>query len=99
MKTPSPDAYSPDYTKVKLRAPRSTVHVKPAEPRTAVIPGPADYSPDFTKIVASSPRPAMHIRPPHPPPDTAAGYRRLASTMTGLRFTIKNRETLDLAST
>jgi hypothetical protein len=74
------------------------MHVKPAEPHVAVIPGPADYSPDFTKVVASSPRPVMHIRPPDPPPDTAVGYRKLPSTLTGPRFTIKNRETLDLAA-
>jgi hypothetical protein len=96
MSTPSPDAYSPDFKKVKPAAPVPTVHARVHEPAPLNIPGPGAYSPDYSKIGASVPQPTMHVKPPDAKPDTIAGYRALPSLPTGPRFTIKKREPLDL---
>jgi hypothetical protein len=96
-KCPGPADYSPDFAKTKVRAPVSTMHVRPQECSQAVVPGPGQYSPDYEVVAPSAPHPSMHVRPRDPTPDTAPGYRALPSTLHGPYFTIKGRENLDLA--
>ena len=59
-------------------------------------PGPAAYYPDYTVTKKSSRKSTMHIRPKDPQPRDSVGYYKLPSTLGGPRFTIGNRETLDL---
>jgi hypothetical protein len=94
--TPSPDAYSPNYARVKRAAPVPTVHNRLNDPTPPIVPGPGAYSPDYTKTVPSAPHPTMHIKPREPDPDTRVGYLQLPPMPSGPRFTIKKRERLDL---
>jgi hypothetical protein len=96
--TPSPDAYSPDYRKVKKTAPVPAVHSRLTDPSPPVVPGPGEYSPDYTRLGTAAPQPTMHIRHREPGPDYVAAYLQLPSTLGGPRFTIKSREKLRMTA-
>jgi hypothetical protein len=97
--TPSPDAYSPDYRKVKKSSPTPMVHSRFIDPSPPILPGPGEYSPDYRKIRPAAPQPTMHAKPREPGPDYAVAYRQLPSTFSGPRFTIKHRETVGMTAT
>ena len=62
----------------------------------SISPGPAAYSPDYSKVRKSAPSPTMHIRPQQRTVEETPGYVDLGSTLSGPKYTIGNRETLDV---
>ena len=89
---PGPGAY--DYKpQFGNDAQKSTFHQRTGTEVPDISPGPAAYSPEKPKSGQAA---TMHIRPKDKTPEETPGYYKLPSTLTGPKYTIGNREDLDL---
>ncbi|OHT04919.1 hypothetical protein TRFO_27477 [Tritrichomonas foetus] len=95
IRNPGPGAYdsSPRFGHDSLKY---SLRGRTAKDYGDVSPGPAAYTPNFRATRKTSPAASMHIRPKEPERQQTPGYLKLPSTFSGPRYTIGNRETLDM---
>jgi hypothetical protein len=96
LDNPGPGAYS-IQPKFANDANKFTLHGRTrAAEIDASSPGPAAYSPDYVALKGQGRASYMHIRPKDRGPEETPGYLNLPSTLRGPKWTIGNREPLDL---
>jgi hypothetical protein len=87
---PSPDQYSPDYTRTRSQAPIASIHVRTEDCHRDATPGPSDYS--ISRDLGGL-SPTLHIRPESKKQDETPGPSDYhpSDLDSGPSFTIKTK--------